>query len=83
MLFKNACDAALRNALHGRLCQHLLLLSWLAAVSPRGRSSREEKAQSANMFKKRTLKGQKKATGPTVDAPAEDTSDALDDVWFA
>ena len=35
------------------------------------------------MFKKRTLKGQKKATGPTVDAPAEDTSDALDDAKFA
>ncbi len=35
------------------------------------------------MFKKRTLKGQKKATGPTVDAPAEDTSDALDDARFA
>ena len=35
------------------------------------------------MFKKRTLKGQKKATGPTVAAPAEDTSDALDDAKFA
>ena len=35
------------------------------------------------MFKKRTLKGQKKATGPTVTAPAEDTSDALDDARFA
>ena len=35
------------------------------------------------MFKKRTLKGQKKATGPTVTAPAEDTSDALDDAKFA
>jgi hypothetical protein len=35
------------------------------------------------MFKKRTLKGQKKSAGPTVDAPAEDTSDALDDAKFA
>ena len=35
------------------------------------------------MFKKRTLKGQKKATAPKVDAPAEDTSDALDDAKFA
>ena len=35
------------------------------------------------MFKKRTLKGQKKATGPTVDAPAEDTAAALDDAKFA
>ena len=35
------------------------------------------------MLKKRTLKGQKKATGPTVTAPAEDTSDALDDARFA
>ena len=35
------------------------------------------------MFKKRTLKGQKKATGPTVDAPAEDTAAALDDARFA
>ena len=35
------------------------------------------------MFKKRTLKGQKKATAPRVDAPAEDTSDALDDAKFA
>ena len=35
------------------------------------------------MFKKRTLKGQKKATGPTVDAPAEDTATALDDAKFA
>ena len=35
------------------------------------------------MFKKRTLKGQKKATGPRVDAPAEDTAVALDDAKFA
>ena len=35
------------------------------------------------MFKKRTLKGQKKATAPKVDAPAEDTSDALGDAKFA
>ena len=35
------------------------------------------------MFKKRTLKCQKKATAPKVDAPAEDTSDALDDAKFA
>ena len=35
------------------------------------------------MFKKRTLKGQKKATGPTVDAPTEDTAAALDDAKFA
>ena len=35
------------------------------------------------MFKKRTLKGQKKATGPNVDAPPEDTSNALDDARFA
>ena len=35
------------------------------------------------MFKKRTLKGQKKATAPRVEAPAEDTSDALDDARFA
>ena len=35
------------------------------------------------MFKKRTLKGQKKATGPTVDAPTEDTAAALDDARFA
>ena len=35
------------------------------------------------MFKKRTLKGQKKSAGPTVAAPAEDTSDALDDAKFA
>ena len=35
------------------------------------------------MFKKRTLKGQKKATGPTVAAPAEDTVAALDDARFA
>ena len=35
------------------------------------------------MFKKRTLKGQKKATGPTVDAPADDTAAALDDARFA
>ena len=35
------------------------------------------------MFKKRTLKGQKKATGPTVEAPAEDTAAALDDAKFA
>jgi len=35
------------------------------------------------MFKKRTLKGQKKATAPRVEAPAEDTSDALDDAKFA
>ena len=35
------------------------------------------------MFKKRTLKGQKKATGPKIEAPAEDTSDALDDARFA
>jgi len=35
------------------------------------------------MFKKRNLKGQKKATGPTVDAPAEDTAAALDDARFA
>ena len=35
------------------------------------------------MFKKRTLKGQKKATGPTVAAPAEDTAAALDDARFA
>ena len=35
------------------------------------------------MFKKRTLKGQKKSAGPTVTAPAEDTSDALDDARFA
>ena len=35
------------------------------------------------MFKKRTLRGQKKATGPTVDAPAEDTATALDDAKFA
>mmetsp|Transcript_23632 Transcript_23632/g.72484 ORF Transcript_23632/g.72484 Transcript_23632/m.72484 type:complete len:242 (-) Transcript_23632:24-749(-) len=35
------------------------------------------------MFKKRTLKGQKKATAPKVDAPAEDTAAALDDAKFA
>ena len=35
------------------------------------------------MFKKRTLKGQKKATAPKVDAPAEDTAAALDDARFA
>ena len=35
------------------------------------------------MFKKRTLKGQKKSAGPTVDAPAEDTAAALDDARFA
>ena len=35
------------------------------------------------MFKKRTLKGQKKAAGPTVAAPAEDTAAALDDAKFA
>ena len=35
------------------------------------------------MFKKRTLKGQKKSAGPTVDAPAEDTAAALDDAKFA
>ena len=35
------------------------------------------------MFKKRTLKGQKKATGPAVDAPTEDTAAALDDAKFA
>ena len=35
------------------------------------------------MFKKRTLKGKKKAPGPTVAAPTEDTSDALDDAKFA
>ena len=35
------------------------------------------------MFKKRTLKGQKKATGPTVEAPTEDTAAALDDAKFA
>ncbi len=35
------------------------------------------------MFKKRTLKGQKKATAPRVDAPAEDTAAALDDARFA
>ena len=35
------------------------------------------------MFKKRTLKGQKKATAPKVDAPAEDTATALDDAKFA
>ncbi len=35
------------------------------------------------MFKKRTLKGKKKATGPTVAAPAEDTATALDDAKFA
>jgi len=35
------------------------------------------------MFKKRTLKGQKKSAGPKVDAPAEDTAAALDDARFA
>ena len=35
------------------------------------------------MFKKRTLKGQKKSAGPTVAAPAEDTAAALDDAKFA
>ena len=35
------------------------------------------------MFKKRTLKGQKKATAPRVEAPAEDTAAALDDAKFA
>ena len=35
------------------------------------------------MFKKRILKGQKKATAPRVDAPAEDTAAALDDAKFA
>ena len=35
------------------------------------------------MFKKRTLKGQKKATAPRVEAPAEDTATALDDAKFA
>ena len=35
------------------------------------------------MFKKRTLKGQKKSAGPTVDAPTADTAAALDDARFA
>ena len=62
-----------------------LLLSWLRSslATPPQPSRREAKSQSARMFKKRTLKGQKKSAGPTVDAPAEDTAAALDDARFA
>ena len=43
---------------------------------------KNRRTESAKMFKKRTLKGQKKSTAPTVAAPAEDTA-ALDDARFA